>query len=209
MKLRASDYEVRVISPLDFKTAKAFVAKHHYSKGCSHTAVHAHGLYRRGSYELLGVALWLPPTKPAAMSVNQIHWRRVLSLSRLCVHPDVPSNAATFLMGRSIRLIRQEGKWISLVTYADEFREHTGAIYRATNWTYVGKMKGAARWEDENGKQVSVLATKSRTVAQMQAFGYRKIGTFDKHKFVMHLRIQKRPIICEPDSLLWWAVAGV
>jgi len=144
MKLRAADYEIRDVEPSE---ARSFVVRHHYSKGCSHTRVYSHGLYRRGETELLGVAIWLPPTKVAAKSVNNDKWQQVLSLTRLAIHPDVPPNAATFLMARSIRLIRRDGRFVSLVTYADEFMGHTGAIYRAANWDYVGFMKGSARSE--------------------------------------------------------------
>lgn len=167
--------------------ARAFVIAHHYSKGASNTGTHFHGLFRRGSDDLLGVACWLPPTKVAAESVNREHWRRVLSLSRLAVRPDVPRNAASFLMAASIRAIKSEGKWVSLVTYADTFKGHTGAIYRATNWAYVGLSKGSPRWEDETGRQVARKSTKSRNDAEMRALGLRMVGTFGKHKFVMHL----------------------
>lgn len=207
VKLRSVEYEVRCVKDR-LGEAKSFVSEFHYSKGCSHTAVYAHGLFRKGEDVMLGVALWLPPTKPAAQSVNRDQWRRVLSLSRLCIHPSLGTNAASFLMGRSIRLVREIGEWVSLVTYADEFMNHTGNIYRATNWTYVGKMRGSVRWEDSAGKQVSVLATKSRTVAQMEGLGYRRVGVFDKHKFVMHLKIQRKgerkPFWC--DGPLFWAV---
>lgn len=188
-KLRAEDYEVRDVAA---REAREFVAAHHYSKGCSNTRVYSHGLYRAGETDLLGVAIWLPPTKVAAQSVNRDDWQRVLSLTRLAVHPAVPSNAATFLMGASIRLIRQDGRFVSLVTYADTFMSHTGAIYRASNWTYVGEMKGSPRWEDADGRQVARKSTISRTDAQMRALGYRNVGSFTKHKFVLHLKTQRK-----------------
>lgn len=183
--LRASDYEVR---PVLLKEGRAFIMEYHYSKGCSNTAVYVHGLFRKGSDILLGVAQWLPPTRVAAESVNRDQWKRVLSLTRLAVHPDVPTNGASFLMGRSIKMIKAEGKWVSLVTYADEFMGHSGQIYRATNWQYVGFMKGSPRWEDESGRQIARKSTVSRNNAQMRELGYRMVGTFGKHKFVMHLR---------------------
>jgi len=183
-KLRAKDYEVREVSA---REARNFVAEHHYSKGCSNTRVYSHGLYRVGEPDLLGVAIWLPPTKVAAQSVNRDKWQKVLSLTRLAVRPDVPSNAASFLMARSIRMIRKDGRFVSLVTYADDFMGHTGAIYRATNWTYVGQMKGSPRWEDADGRQVARKSTVSRNDAQMRDLGYRNVGTFGKRKFTMHL----------------------
>ncbi len=212
MSLRADEFELRDIKKDRWAEAREFIAKFHYSGGSSRTCVYAHGLFRRGENELLGVALWLPPTKPAARSVNRDQWRRVLALSRLCIHPELSTNAASFLLGRSIRLIKTEGKWLSLVTYADEFMNHKGQIYRATNWTYVGKMKGSPRWEDVEGRQVSVLSTKSRTRQQMRELGYRNVGVYDKHKFVMHLTPQRKPErapVRVPENLrvLFWAIA--
>lgn len=189
--LRASDYEVR---PISVSEGRAFIITHHYSKGCSNTAVHMHGLFRKGCTDLLGVAQWLPPTRVAAESVNKLAWRRVLSLTRLAVHPNVPQNGATFLMARSMRLIEQEQKWVSLVTYADEFMGHTGSIYRAANWEYVGFMKPQPRWEDSTGKQVAKKATRTRTKAEMEALGYRMVGSFRKHKFVKHFHQRRKPL---------------
>ena len=189
--LHASDYIVRDVPKPE---GRAFIASTHYSKGCSNTAVHMHGLYDNRSSELVGVAQWLPPTRVAAESVNREHWTRVLALSRLAVHPAVPTNGASFLLGRSIRIIRREQKWVSLVTYADDFMGHTGAIYLATGWDYIGRMKGSPRWEDARGRQVARKATKSRTNAEMVALGYRMVGVFDKHKFVLHLHQRRRPL---------------
>lgn len=136
--------------------------------------------------------MWMPPTRVAAESVNREAWTRVLALTRLAIHPDVATNGASLLLGGSIRKIRDGEKWVSLVTYADEFMQHSGAIYRATNWTYVGRMSANPRWEDAEGRQVSRLSTKSRTNAQMIALGYRMVGSFAKHKFIMHLKPKRR-----------------
>ncbi|MDE2103179.1 MAG: hypothetical protein KGL39_38390 [Patescibacteria group bacterium] len=186
-----SDYYV---ADADKDEARAFIRAHHYSKGCSNTHVYLHGMFCANTDKLMGVAHWLPPTRVAAESVNKDQWKRVLSLSRLVVHPDVPTNGASFLLGRSIRLIRSEGKWVSLVTYADDFMGHTGQIYRATNWEYVGRMKGSPRWENAEGRQVARKSTRSRTNAEMEALGLRMVGVFDKHKFVRHLHQRRKPL---------------
>lgn len=167
--------------------ARELVIQFHYSKGGSNTAVYTHGLYRKSDGWLAGVAWWLPPTRVACESVNREHWRKVLSLSRLACHPDCPRNAASFLIAGSIKLIRKDGRFVSLVTYADEYQQHTGAIYRATNWTYVGVTGPYPKWVTEDGRQVASLATKTRRKAEMIALGHKMIGSFHKHKFVMHL----------------------
>lgn len=183
-RLQRCDWEVRKCS---YREAANMVRLYHYSKGGSLTGTDFHGLYRRGSDEVMGVAWWLPPTKVAAMSVNPSDWKRVVALTRLVCHPDTPPNSASFLLGGSIRILKREGRWATLLTYADEFMGHLGQIYRATNWIYLGPSSPIPRWEDENGRQVAVKATKSRTKAQMESLGYRMVGKYRKHKFVMHL----------------------
>ena len=190
--LNAADWIVRDIS---VASARAFVSHHHYSQGMSNTATHAHGLFKAGTDVLMGVAAWLPPTRVAAESVNKENWQRVLSLSRLCVHPEVPKNGASFLMAASRRIIEREQKWVSLVTYADTFKGHTGAIYLADNWTFVGTGKPSPRWEDSEGRQVAKKATITRTKDEMISLGYRMVGSFPKHKFVRHIHQRRKPML--------------
>lgn len=180
--------------PIDQQTGAAFIRQHHYARGCSKTAVYWHGLFR--SDVLVGAAQWLPPTRVCAESVvrelaTRLHvradWRRVLSLSRLAVAPTEPTNAESIFIGLCLRAIRTEGKWPALVTFADDSQGHTGTIYRATNWIELGKTQAKPRWVDAEGSQVSVLASKSRTVEQMRALGFRVEGKYAKTKFVQWL----------------------
>lgn len=163
------------------------VKNYHYSRGGSNTAVYVHGLYSKAEGALVGVAWWLPPTRVACESVNKEQWQRVLSLTRLVVLPEVPRNGCSFLLGKSIQMIRKDGRFISLVTYADEYMHHTGAIYKATNWNHVGRTGPYPRWEDSEGRQVACKATKNRDKATMLSMGYRLVGRFYKQKFVIHL----------------------
>jgi hypothetical protein len=189
LSLRREDWLVDDISARD---ARDFIVQHHYSKGASNTRVYSHGLFRRGEEMLYGAALWLPPTRVAAESVNKEQWTRVLSLTRLACHPDAPKNAASFLLAASIKRIKRDGRFVSLVTYADDRMGHAGAIYRASNWEYVGKTKPTPAWVDPNtGKQVARKSTTSRTNQQMLDLGFRMIGSFSKHKYVLHLEVSK------------------
>ena len=110
-------------------------------------------------------------------------WQGVLCLSRLVILPGVPRNACTFLLARSRRMIDRR-KWPCLVTYADEWRGHTGAIYRADNWTYEGRTQPERTYQ-VNGRMVSRKAgDHTRTHAEMLALGAEMVGSFAKHKFV-------------------------
>lgn len=193
--LHARDYTVETVT---LTTCHELVATYHYAKGGPNTAVFRHGLFHRDDpLTCLGIAWWLPPTKVAANAVWPTNWRAVLTLTRLVIAPEVPQNGASYLLGRSVRHIRRDPRWECLVTYADESQGHTGAIYRAAGWEYMGMTASEARWVDSDGRQVSRKAGPvSRTVAEMRALGCRIDGRSRKHRFRMPLRIA-RNVLCE------------
>jgi hypothetical protein len=185
--LRKTDYEVKTV-PLAVCQEK--VAKYHYARTGSNTATFRHGLFLKSDPETcIGIAWWIPPTKSAALANYPKNWKAVLVLSRLVVDPGVPKNAASFLIMQSVKLIRLDLRWEYLLTYADEWQKHSGAIYKATNWTPLGKTTPEATWIDVNGRMVARKAgPHTRTKAEMLALGHKMIGRFSRHRFGMALR---------------------
>lgn len=172
----------------------------HYSAGSANTATYRHGLYRIEDWPFYvqGVALWIPPTRTAA-EATWPDWQRVLSLSRLAIEESVPTNGASFLLSRSTRLIAAEKRWDCLVTYADEWQGHTGAIYLAAGWEYVGLTK-PERIYVRNGVMIARKAgPKTRTHADMIALGAECVGSFRRRKFRKILR-PPRAGACAPEK---------
>jgi hypothetical protein len=183
-RLRKSDWTVRDI---EIAVARRMVEKYHYAAGASNTATYLHGLFREGDIfeeQCCAVAWWIPPTRSAAEATFPQHWQGVLSLSRLVVCPEVPKNACTFLLARSRALIDSTA-WPCLVTYADDWRGHTGGIYKADNWRYVGKTKPERTYQIDGRMVARKAGGKTRTHAEMLALGAQMVGSFAKHKFVM------------------------
>jgi hypothetical protein len=181
--LRKADWEVRDV---DIGTARNLVEKFHYAAGASNTAVYLHGLFRKGAFflgECQGVAWWIPPTRTAAEATWPDNWQGVLSLSRLVIAPDVPANACTFLMARSMKMI-DRSVWPCFVTYADEWRGHTGAIYRASNWAYAGKTNPERVYVANGRMTARKRGGRTLTHAEMLLHGAKCLGSFSKHKFV-------------------------
>lgn len=182
-KLRKSDWEVRVV---DISVARRMVEVNHYAAGASNTATYVHGLFRAGEIfdeQCQGVAWWIPPTRGAAEATYPKRWQGVLCLSRLVILPGVPKNSCTFLLARSRRLIDPK-LWPCFLTYADDWQGHSGAIYKADNWTYIGKTK-AERTYRIGGKMTARKAGgHTRSHAEMLALGAEFVGSFAKHKFV-------------------------
>lgn len=166
--------------------AMAAIFHWHYSKSGPNTG-QTFGLFERAAYPLAplsGAALWLPPTKRAAEAVAGDEWRGVLSLSRLAVDPALPRNAASFLLGRSMRLIDRD-KWPTLLTYADTRHGHTGAIYLATGWELDARVNSGAYFVHEvTGKQVGRKRGKRNIpVAELRAAGYSETRS-EKLRFI-------------------------
>lgn len=183
-RLLAAEWTVRPIG--DHADAVAAIRLWHYSRGAPNTSTYRHGLYR-GDEEILaqvwGVALWIPPTRAAAEAVAD-DWQGVLCLSRLVVSPDCPRNAASFLLGRSMRLIDRR-RWPVLLTYADTRLGHTGAIYLATNWTPEGETAAGDVWITADGRQCGrKRGGFTFTADQMRERGYVKAPSFPKLRFV-------------------------
>lgn len=188
--LRSGDWLVQSVPT--HGEAVRFIRGHHYAKGAPNTSTYRHGLFVNVedcmAGELMGVAMWLPPTRAAAeAAVRQVGggfpWQGVLTLTRLAVHPDVPTNGASFLLGRSMRLIDRD-RWPVFVTFADTALGHTGAIYRATNWTCDGPVAAGDTWVDVKGRQAGrKRGGRTLIAAEMRAAGYERRPHAPKVRF--------------------------
>lgn len=181
-QLRKADWRVDTIQ---LGQGQELVGELHYARGSANTATFRHGIFRVEEWPFFarGAALWLPPTRPAAEASWDGDWRRVLALSRFVLTPAVPKNGASYLLSRSVRMIRQSRAWDCLVTYADEWQCHEGTMYRAAGWEYVGLTK-PERVYVKDGRMIARKAgPKTRTHAEMLALGAECVGSYRKHKF--------------------------
>jgi hypothetical protein len=182
-RLRKEDWVVRNV---DVQIAARLVQDYHYCGGAPNTRTYLHGLFRRGEdffdEQCLGVAWWLPPILNAAKATYPTNPAGVLALSRLAIAPEVPNNAASFLLARSRKLLDRE-RWPALVTFADTSQGHTGAIYRADNWDYVGETSKEPLYVIGRRIVSRKIGAVTRTHAEMLAIGATVVGRYSKHKF--------------------------
>ena len=207
-RLRKAEWEVR---PVSIDVARRMVTKHHYAAGAANTATYLHGLFRAGEIfdeQCAGVAWWLPPTRSAAEATYPQNWQGVLCLSRLVILPNVPKNACTFLLARSRRMINADD-WPCLVTYADDWQGHTGGIYRADNWEYVGKTKAERTYQIRGKMTARKAGGNTRTHAEMLALGAVCIGSFAKHKFIkIASKSAAKRVSCKTQDVGLYASTG-
>lgn len=198
LAFRANEWTV---AETNLKTSNKLVEGFHYAKGAAPNGVFLHGLFLHGWFECWGVAWWIPAIKGTIDKYNPGGFTTTLTLHRLVIHPNVPTNGASFLLGRSIRLIQQSGEYEMLVTYADTWRGHTGQIYKATNWEYRGLTEPMPVWSDASGIQRSTsnrLRTiggeyaKSPTKQELLEQEWNNLGKYPKHVYTMKLKCQAK-----------------
>ena len=183
-RLRKRDWTV---AGCDQQMAERFVEVEHYAKGASNTATYLHGLYPSSWHwyaECVGVAWWIPPTRSAAEAWAGAAWEGVLALSRLAIAPEVPKNACSFLLSKSVRMI-DRARWHTLVTYADSWRGHTGAIYLACGWEFCGYTKPEAVYTLNGRMTARKAGGKTRTHSEMLALGAVFEGRHSKARFCL------------------------
>lgn len=190
-RLKKSEWEIR---PVCISEARHIVEKYHYAHGAANTAVALHGLFKKGEWfaaQCYGATWWMP----AAPAAARAYWPRpnnALSLSRLVIIPGAPKNAATFLLMRSVKMLPE--RWECLLTYADTWQGHTGHIYRAAGWEYLGLTEAKPIFM-KDGKMVATKAgPRTRTYAEMvNEIGAEMIGKYSKHRF-RYVRPQSKTI---------------
>ena len=136
-KFKKKDHIIKLV---DKKVAYEFVKTYHYLGDAKFFSKFAYALYHKDSNEIMGVATFSNPQGNVALK----GWfglsntdQSVLELSRLCVLPELNgTNATSFLLSTSIRLLKKEGVR-AVITLADDSR-HSGSIYQVCNFTYYG-----------------------------------------------------------------------
>lgn len=178
---RRKDYVFEVCDKADRVAARELIQQQHYSKSSSFMGT---VICAKREGRVVGAASFLPPLPPAAKKHAKTDPKRVTALSRLVVDAGEPTNVESMLIGAALKQIRKDGRYDTVLTFADLSRGHTGAIYKATNASYCGLTKPSPYWVDpKTGRRVSVKATTSRTVAQMRALGYERHVSPGKHCF--------------------------
>ena len=140
-------------------TVRKFLKRWHYSDYVNIQAKHTFCLFREGNFgipEMVGVCVY---TRPAGPTAGQSYYPeapdKVLELRRLCLIDETPKNAESFFVSRSIKWLKQNTDWEFILSYADMEQGHSGVIYRASNFEYLG-VTGAGKTVEVDGKKFHI-----------------------------------------------------
>lgn len=139
------------VRPLNKSVAAAFVTKHHYthkSSSCRYAfgiyhIEEGHEFFSGNTEKLIGCMTYGHPVSNRAIgSISktiQLELDNVLELTRLVCLDGYGKNLESYFIGKTFEWLKKNAPEVKvLISYADPEQEHTGTIYRATNWLYQG-----------------------------------------------------------------------
>ncbi len=62
----------------------------------------------------------------------------LIELRRLCCIDDTPKNTESYFIGYTLRWLKKNSKIKKVISYADETYNHSGTIYKASNFKHIG-----------------------------------------------------------------------
>jgi hypothetical protein len=152
------------------KDIRDFIETHHYSKNVNGVKV---TLCLKATYNstIVGAMLFGQMSTTAWKKFGATE-NEVLELRRLVLLDDVERNGESFFIGWAIRYIKKNLKAVKrLVSYADPMFGHTGVVYKATNFKYIGKSGTDKGYLDtETGKVYHSRALRTRYNGEYKPF---------------------------------------
>ena len=160
------------LKPVPFTVAKTIIEKHHYLHSLPGGTKLTFGVFI--SNRLMGVIVFGSGPHSAYRLVKDARMEDCLTLTRLWLSDDLPSNSESRVIGIALRSIKKYTRVKFIVSYADPSQGHLGTIYQATGWIYTG-LSGAMPLVDlGDGK-----ARHSRSLSH--AYGTHSMKHFESH----------------------------
>jgi len=138
--MKVTDFTVELVQR---NAVVGFIEKHHYTHNINGVQSYYHfGLFRDGKFglpEMIGAMLYAMPSMPStAKKYNPINPTKCFELRRLVCIDDTPTNTESYFIGQTFKWLKQNTDIEVIVSFADAEYGHTGVIYRATNFEYLG-----------------------------------------------------------------------
>jgi hypothetical protein len=117
------------------RLAREFVKAHHYSKTCP--PGHFYFLAHHNDV-VVGAAVYRKPSLPNTRRAYEAD----IELSRLVLIDDCGKNSESRFIGFQLKWLKKNAWPSKVVSFADPVYGHSGVIYKAANFDYLGREKG-------------------------------------------------------------------
>jgi hypothetical protein len=155
----------------DVSEVRDFITKWHYSGGIN-------GVRSRYCFKLLydgeiiGAAIFGGVAMANVWKKYVSREEDLLELRRLCCIDDTPKNTESYFIGQCLRWLLKNTEVKKVISYADMDCGHSGIIYRATNFEYLGKTS-TGRVILYQGKRYHDKAIRTKYKGKLKPFAQR------------------------------------
>ena len=126
-----------IVKPVSIQQVKNFVEQWHYSKNINGLRVSlVFGLFHQNA--LVGCIIYGSLSMANTWQKYGDSEDEVIELKRLCCVDDTKKNTESFFIAKTIKFIKKFTNYKTIVSYADPFYNHSGTIYKASNFKHKG-----------------------------------------------------------------------
>jgi hypothetical protein len=126
------------VKPVKISDIKSFVEKWHYSHNINGLKVsYCFGLFDGDS--LVGACVFGEIAMANVYKKYVTNRHDLMELRRLCCIDNTPKNTESFFIGKCLRWLKNNTTIQKVISYADNHYNHTGIVYKASNFKYLGK----------------------------------------------------------------------
>jgi len=127
-----------IVEPCERNEIKDFVEFWHYSKNIN-------GLSCRYNFKLLhkdeiiGASIFGQIAMAGVWKKYVDEKDKLIELRRLCCIDNTPKNTESYFVGKCLNWLKNNTKIQTIISYADLTYNHTGIIYKASNFDLIGR----------------------------------------------------------------------
>jgi hypothetical protein len=178
---------------IDNRIAEIFISQYHYAGRLGKSGVNLG--YFLGD-KLIAVIVYSHAVRQEVAVKQGMKYNQVRELSRLAIRPSYQmKNFASYIISRSINHIKNNHAEVKLlVSFSDSTYNHSGTIYKASNWIFDGIVHPDYWYVDNDGYvcHKKTLWNKAKEMKMTESeysskYGYRQVWGGEKHRYVFKL----------------------
>jgi hypothetical protein len=141
-----------IVEKCDIKCIKNLIIDKHYTHSITGIAIkHCFKISRNG--EIIGGMIY------GNMAIANV-WKKyahniddIVELRRMVCIDDTLKNTESYFIGKTLRWLKNNTNYKLVISYADSEYNHTGIIYKASNFKLYGKTKYNCHYQFRNGEK--------------------------------------------------------
>lgn len=147
-----TSYNVKqfVVTPSNIQVVRDFIEKWHYSGNVNGLRI-SNVFALMADNNLIGAMIYGSLGMANTWKKYADKEEDIVELRRLCCIDNTPRNTESYFIGKTLRWLKKNTDYKTVVSYADSYHGHCGTIYKASNFEYHG-MTAKGRLIQYNGR---------------------------------------------------------